>query len=393
MFFIINKIEILNIYSKKQNWKIILLGVALVIGVLTFVITNNLAQKLSIEERKKVELWALGMRQISALDNDEKNYTFILEVIKNNETVPVILTDKDGNIKAVRNLKAEKENDSDYLKKELEKMKKANKPIEITLLDGNRDYIYYKESILLTKLFYFPIIQFGVISLFLLVSYLAFSASRKAEQNRVWVGMAKETAHQLGTPTSSLMASLELLKLKNTDETITQEFEKDIIRLEKITERFSKIGSAPKLEKQDIVKILIHAVNYIKARSSKKISFSFNFIETDQIRVPVNASLFEWVVENLCKNAIDSMEGAGNIHIQLDDRIQFLFIDIIDQGKGIPKSKQKTIFQPGYTTKQRGWGLGLSLSKRIIENYHDGRIFVNHSEIDKGTTMRIVLRK
>jgi len=383
----------LNIYSKKQNWKIILLGVALVIGVLTFVITNNLAQKLSIEERKKVELWALGMRQISALDNDEKNYTFILEVIKNNETVPVILTDKDGNIKAVRNLKAEKENDSDYLKKELEKMKKANKPIEITLLDGNRDYIYYKESILLTKLFYFPIIQFGVISLFLLVSYLAFSASRKAEQNRVWVGMAKETAHQLGTPTSSLMASLELLKLKNTDETITQEFEKDIIRLEKITERFSKIGSAPKLEKQDIVKILIHAVNYIKARSSKKISFSFNFIETDQIRVPVNASLFEWVVENLCKNAIDSMEGAGNIHIQLDDRIQFLFIDIIDQGKGIPKSKQKTIFQPGYTTKQRGWGLGLSLSKRIIENYHDGRIFVNHSEIDKGTTMRIVLRK
>jgi len=383
----------LNIYSKKQNWKIILLGIALVIGVLTFVITNNLAKKLSVEERKKVELWALGMRQISALDNDEKNYTFILEVIKNNETVPVILTDKDGNIKAVRNLNPDKEKDPDYLNRELEKMKKANKPIEITLLDGNRDYIYYRESILLTKLFYFPIIQFGVISLFLLVSYLAFSSSRKAEQNRVWVGMAKETAHQLGTPTSSLMASLELLKLKNTDQTITQEFEKDIIRLEKITERFSKIGSAPKLEKQDIVKLLIQAVNYIKARSSKKISFTYNFSESDQIRVPVNASLFEWVIENLCKNAIDSMEGSGNIRIQLDDRIQFLFIDIIDQGKGIPKSKQKTIFQPGYTTKQRGWGLGLSLSKRIIENYHDGKIFVNHSELDKGTDMRIVLRK
>ncbi|HRW62424.1 MAG TPA: HAMP domain-containing sensor histidine kinase [Bacteroidales bacterium] len=383
----------MNIYSKKQNWKIILLGVALIIGVLTFVITNNLAKKLSVEERKKVELWALGMRQISALDNDEKNYTFILEVIKNNETVPVILTDKDGNIKAVRNLNPDKEKDPEYLNRELEKMKKANKPIEITLLDGNRDYIYYKESILLTKLFYFPIIQFGVISLFLLVSYLAFSASRRAEQNRVWVGMAKETAHQLGTPTSSLMASLELLKLKNTDQTITQEFEKDIIRLEKITERFSKIGSAPKLEKQDIVKLLIQAVNYIKARSSKKISFTYNFSESDQIRVPVNASLFEWVIENLCKNAIDSMEGSGNIHVQLDDRIQFLFIDIIDQGKGIPKSKQKTIFQPGYTTKQRGWGLGLSLSKRIIENYHDGRIFVNHSEVDKGTDMRIVLRK
>lgn len=383
----------MNIYTKKQKWKLVLLVVAAVIGVSTFIITNNLAQKLSIEERKKVELWALGMRQLSTLSNEDKDYTFILEVIKNNETVPVILTDKDGNINGSRNLDPNKENDPEYLRKQLSKMKKENDPIEIVLLDGDKNYIYYRESILLTRLFYFPIIQFGVIVLFLIVSYIAFSASRKAEQNQVWVGMAKETAHQLGTPTSSLMASLELLKLKNADQKLVAEFEKDVNRLEKITERFSKIGSAPKLEKQDIIQALNRTIHYIKARSSEKIKFEANFSENDQVLVPFNASLFEWVIENIFKNSIDSMEGAGKISIQIDDRIQFLFIDILDQGKGLPKSKYKAIFQPGYTTKKRGWGLGLSLSKRIIELYHDGKIFVNHSEIDKGTNMRIVLKK
>lgn len=383
----------MNIYTKKQKWKLLLLAGAVIIGVLTFVITNDLAKKLSIEERKKVELWALGMRQLSALNNDSGDETFILEVIINNETVPVILTDKDGVILSSRNLDSNKENEKEYLSKQLEKMKKDNDPIEITLLDGNRNYIYYKESILLTQLYYFPFIQFAVISLFLLVSYIAFSVSRKAEQNQVWVGMSKETAHQLGTPTSSLMASLELLKLNNVDNKVVTEFEKDVNRLEKITERFSKIGSAPKLEKQDIIEALLNTINYIKARSSEKIKFNVNFSENDKIIVPFNNSLFEWVVENLLKNAIDSMEGSGNININIDDRIQFLFIDIVDEGKGLLKSKYKTIFQPGYTTKRRGWGLGLSLSKRIIEMYHDGRIFVNHSEIDKGTNMRIVLKK
>ncbi len=383
----------MNIYSKKQKWKFLLLVVAIIIGVSTFLITNNLAQKLAVEERKKVELWALGMRQLSALDNEEKDYTFILEVIKNNETVPVILTNKEGQIISSRNLDPHHENDQEYLEKQLEKMKSDNDPIEITLLDGNMNFIYYKESILLTRLFYFPIIQFGVISLFLIVSYIAFSSSRKSEQNQVWVGMSKETAHQLGTPTSSLMASLELMRMKNVDEKIVSEFEKDVIRLEKITERFSKIGSAPKLEKQDIIEVLLNTIKYIKARSSGKINFICNFSENDQILVPFNPSLFEWVVENLLKNAIDSIHGSGNITINIDDRIQYLFIDVIDEGKGIPKSKYKTIFQPGYTTRQRGWGLGLSLSKRIIEIYHAGKIFVNHSEPDKGTNMRIVLKK
>lgn len=383
----------MNIYTKKQKWKLLLLVGAAIIGILTFVITNNLAKKLSIEERKKVELWALGMRQLSALNNGGGDETFILEVIINNETVPVILTDKDGVILSSRNLDSNKENEKEYLSKQLEKMKKDNEPIEITLLDGNRNFIYYKESILLTQLYYFPFIQFAVISLFLFVSYIAFSVSRKAEQNQVWVGMSKETAHQLGTPTSSLMASLELLKLNNVDKKVVTEFEKDVNRLEKITERFSKIGSAPKLEKQDIIEALLNTINYIKARSSEKIKFNVNFSENDKILLPFNSSLFEWVVENLLKNAIDSMEGSGSININIDDRIQFLFIDIEDEGKGLLKSKYKTIFQPGYTTKRRGWGLGLSLSKRIIEMYHDGKIFVNHSELDRGTNMRIVLKK
>lgn len=383
----------MNIYSKRQKWKIILLLIAICIGIASFVTTNNLVRKLSVEERKKVELWALGTRQLSGLESDERDYSFIIEVLKNNETVPVILTDRNGRITSSRNLDPNREKDSAYLQKQLNKMKAANEPIEINLLDGDKNYIYYKESTLLTQLFYFPIIQFGVIALFLFVSYLAFSTSRKAEQNQVWVGMSKETAHQLGTPTSSLIANLELLRLKNVDENLVTELEKDVQRLEKITDRFSKIGSTPKLHRENIIKVLFDSVNYVKARSSEKVVFEYNFSGNDQVFVPINVHLFEWVIENICKNAIDSMGGVGKITIHIDDRIQFLFIDITDTGKGIPKTKFKTIFQPGYTTKQRGWGLGLSLSERIIESYHRGRIFVHHSEVNKGTTMRIVLKK
>lgn len=383
----------MNIYSRKQKWKVILLAIALVIGVGSFIITNNLVKKLAIEERKKVELWAMGTSQLSGIDTDERDYSFIIEVIKNNETVPVILTDKNGEITSSRNLDPAREKDTNYLQRQLKIMKATNRPIEINLLDGDKNYIYYKESIILTRLFYFPLIQIGVIALFLFVSYLAFSSSRKAEQNQVWVGMSKETAHQLGTPTSSLMASVELLRLKNVDESIVNELEKDAKRLEKITDRFSKIGSAPKLKKTDIVKVLLDSVQYVKTRSSGKIKFEFNFSENDQVLIPLNTHLFEWVIENICKNAIDSMGGAGKITINLDDRVQFLFIDFNDEGKGIPKSKYRTIFQPGYTTKERGWGLGLSLSERIIESYHNGKIFVNHSEMNKGTSIRIVLNK
>lgn len=380
----------MSIYSNRQRWKYIFIGFAVIIAIVSFLITNNLINRLEQEERKKVELWAMGMRILSDINRDD---AFAGEVISNNETVPVILTDKDGNIISHKNLDPEKAKDSAYLQKVLKRMAASRDPIKVELLDGDMNYIYYKDSLLLKQLFLFPLIQILVVFMFLYVAYQAFSALRKAEQNKVWVGMSKETAHQLGTPTSSLLANIELLKLKNIDEGIIAELEKDIYRLEKITERFSKIGSTPYLEKGNIIKTIYQAVNYIKARSSEKINFNFGFSENEELMLPYNEELFEWVIENLCKNAIDAMDGIGGITIKIDDRIQFVFIDIEDTGKGISKSKYNTVFQPGYTSKKRGWGLGLSLSKRIIEIYHKGKIFVHQSEMGKGTIMRIVLKK
>ncbi len=368
--------------------------IAILIAIISLVFTNNIVKELSQEERNKVELWANGMKELASADSDGKNLGFIFEVIENNTTIPVILTDRDGNIKAYRNIdEARIKKDKRYLYRQLKKMKEENEAIKVALFNGNNDILYYSNSKLLVKLYYFPIVQFIVIAVFLLISYLAFSISRKAEQNQVWLGLSKETAHQLGTPISSLMANVELLKLQNVNQEIIVEFEKDIKRLEKITDRFSKIGSAPKLTKQNIIEVICNTVNYLKGRSSNKINFLLDFSVNEIINVSYNAPLFEWVIENVLKNAIDSMNGDGDIKIKIDDRIQYVFIDIYDNGIGIPKSKYKTVFQPGYTTKNRGWGLGLSLSKRIIEIYHKGKIFVNNSEVNKGTDMRIVLKK
>ncbi len=383
----------MNIYSKKQRWKLLLLIIAVIIGVSSMWYTNKLVKKLSYEERKKVKLWAQGMKQLADIDDPDEDVSFIFEVIRNNETVPVILVDENDIIISARPADLLKPNDLEYNKRLLEKMKKDHEPIEIILSKGHKNYIYYKDSILLNQLFYYPFIQLGVIFLFILVSYFAFSASRKAEQNQVWVGMSKETAHQLGTPISSLMAWVELLKMKNIDKQLVTEVDKDVKRLETITERFSKIGSAPVLSKANIIDVLNNSISYIKTRSSDKVVFNLNFSSSDEIFVPVNISLFEWVIENLCKNAIDAMNGSGTINISVTDHTQIVYIDIKDTGKGIPKSKYKTIFQPGYTTKQRGWGLGLSLTERIIEFYHSGKIFVKSSEINNGTTFRIALKK
>ncbi len=383
----------MNIYSRKQKWKIFLLAGALLIAVASYLFTRSLTEKLAEEERKKVELWAKGMRKLVQSQDLNKDYSFILEVIRNNETVPVILTDEDMNIISSINIKKPNNTTEKYAKELIKEMREEHDPIVIDLPDGTKNYIFYKESTLLTQLFYFPLIQLGVVGLFLIVSYYAFSTSRKAEQNQVWVGMAKETAHQLGTPTSSLMANLELLKIKLGDKTIISEVEKDVQRLEKITERFSKIGSNPRLENQNIVPVLLNAIHYIRSRASKKVSYSINFPEDETILVPFNKALFEWVIENLVKNAIDSMNGTGEMKLQLHDKNSHLAIDVVDNGKGIPKTKHKTIFQPGYTTKKRGWGLGLSLAKRIVEEYHKGKIFVQQSELKKGTTIRIVLSK
>jgi signal transduction histidine kinase len=272
-------------------------------------------------------------------------------------------------------------------------MAERNPPLIIDLGNGEKNFIFYEESYLLTQLKYYPYFQFGVIGLFLMIAYTLFSTARKAEQNQVWVGMSKETAHQLGTPLSSLMAWIEILKTKSVDETILKEIQRDIDRLDTITDRFSKIGSKPVLVKENITEILIHAADYIKQRTSRNVTFEITSSSKTQIKANVSVPLFEWVIENLCKNAVDAMNGVGKITIEVTDAIQFVYVDITDTGKGIPKSKTKTVFEPGYTTKQRGWGLGLSLCKRIIENYHGGKIFVKWTEPDKGTTFRIVLEK
>lgn len=442
--------------------------------------TNELFGKLSSDERKKVELWAEATRQL-ANANNLTDYTFVLKVVADNTTVPVILADEKGQIISHRNLDPEKSKEKKFLeeqmremalnhepieitvygtkknylyyqdsklfselksnlediiksfiseivinsasvpviftdfdkstviatgnidpkisqnsyklKVEISEMEQQNPPIEVDIGGGEKNYIFYKDSFILTQLRYYPYVQFGIIGLFIFIAYWLFSIARKTEQNQVWVGMAKETAHQLGTPLSSLIAWMELLKNKVNDEQITKEINKDISRLETITERFSKIGSAPKLENENVVDVIEKSVDYIKSRSPERVAFHIFPKNNNEIIAKLNVSLFEWVIENLCKNAIDAMNGDGKITIEISDQMQYVYIDVTDTGKGIPKSKYKTVFEPGYTTKQRGWGLGLSLSKRIIENYHSGKIFVKRSEADKGTTFRIVLNK
>lgn len=383
----------MNIYSRKQIWKLLLFVVAVTIGISSLWVTNSLVKKLSLEERKKIELWAKGMKALANTENPNQDISFIFEVIKNNETVPVIVTDNKDSILFTRNLDSLKLNDVTYLKKRLSYMKIHCKPIEISISEKLTQFVYYEDSTILTQLIYYPYIQLAVIFIFILAAYFAFSSSRRAEQNQVWVGMAKETAHQLGTPISSLMAWIELLTLQKVDNEILIEVTKDIKRLEIVTERFSKIGSETPLVSTNIVDVLNNVISYMQTRTSSKVVFSNNFSEYNELIVPLNPALFEWVIENLCKNAIDAMGGSGKIEILLFDQMQILFIDINDTGRGIAKSKYKTVFQPGFTTKKRGWGLGLSLSKRIIEVYHGGKIFVKSSEINAGTTFRIALKK
>ena len=504
----------MNIYSKKQRWKWFLLIGALIIIIISLWYTNilvnkialeerrkvrmwadaiqkkaklvrytnDLFNKIKIEERKKVELWAKATKRLANQNLNMGDVSFIFEVIKNNQTVPVILIDEKNNVVTSRNLDSLEEKNQHYLEHQVEFMRSQHTPIEITISNNQKNYLYYKDSelfselkivlddliksflsevvinsasvpviftdssftqviafgnidsvkikdtlflkntissmksqnpplevklgekensyifyqdsFLLVQLKYYPFIQFGIIGLFLIIAYTLFSTARRVEQNQVWVGMAKETAHQLGTPLSSLIAWMDYLKTKaGLEKEITDEIEKDISRLEIITERFSKIGSIPKLEKENILQVLNESINYIGSRTSEKVRFSVKSASGNSILVPINKHLFDWVIENITRNAVDSMTGMGGIDIEVIDQIQYIYIDITDTGKGIPKSKFKTVFEPGFTTKKRGWGLGLSLSKRIIENYHSGKIFIKSSEIDKGTTFRIVLNK
>jgi len=388
----------MDIYYRKQRWKLYLILFAAIIGIGSLLYTKQLVKLLADEEKKKVELWAEATRQLADLSDvfesgqQQSDIGFPLQVAEYNTTIPVIIADQDDHILYHRNLDSMKMENTDYAHKKLEKMKSEVEPIPIELGEGIVQYVYYRSSTLLVQLTYYPYIQLGVILLFILVAYLAFSASRRAEQNQVWVGLSKETAHQLGTPTSSLIGWVELLKEKHPDKKLVSELEKDAGRLEEITERFSKIGSKPVLKNANILEVLKESVTYLESRTSDRVSFSFGPDSKDHV-VPINRALFQWVVENLCKNSVDAMEGNGSIKISVSDQHKQVLIDFEDSGNGIPKKLHKTIFKPGYTTKRRGWGLGLSLAKRIVEVYHKGKIFVLYSEPGKSTVIRIILLK
>lgn len=472
---------IVNRISKEERTKVQLWAEAIQKKANLVNYTDKLFDKLRNEERKKVELYVEAIKRLTNPDpNFNPDYLFLSKVVTNNTTVPVILVDEEKNIKTTRNLDSLISSNEDSLLKqlvimaskyepieinyfgnqkdfvyykdsqlfsELQKvfkdleqsfisevvsnavsvpviytdssrtrilahgnlenrkvdestmeeiimdMSQENPPIEIELTEGHYNYIFYQDSWILTQLKYYPIIQFGVIGVFMLIAYFLFSNSRRAEQNQVWVGMAKETAHQLGTPLSSLMAWVELMKAKNSDPKMVEELEKDVARLGTITDRFSKIGSAPVLTQQNMVEVIKHAIRYIKSRSSQKVKFTIQHASTEDYLARVNIPLFEWVIENLCKNAIDAMEGDGSLTIYIGEIGNQIFIDVEDTGKGISPSQKKTVFQPGFTTKKRGWGLGLSLSKRIIESYHQGKIWVKATKLGAGTTFRILLNK
>lgn len=396
----------MNIYSKKKNWKFVLIGTAISIGILSLFITNILVKELKNEERKKIELWADATKQLVGLSG-EGDYSLAIKVISENNNIPVILVDECDSILESRNFLIFSKIDSilfkiglinktiitpEYLREELLKIKNnGDDPIEVNIV-GDKQRIYYKDSALLNRLRFYPVYQLGFISLFMFFAYYLFNASKRSEQNQVWVGMAKETAHQIGTPLSSLMAWTELLKEQTGNEKMVIEMEKDIKRLETITDRFSKIGSQSELVKYDIVLLINKSIEYLKSRMPSNTIFKISVPKT-KILIPVSNILFEWVIENLVKNAVDSMKGKGEILIEVIDDSAFILINIKDTGEGIDKSIFKTLFKPGVTSKKRGWGLGLSLSKRIIEDYHKGSIFVSQSEKGVGTTFTIKLPK
>jgi len=368
--------------------------VATLLTIASTLFSNKLAKDLANEERKKIELWAEAVRLFTTeTEGDvQTDYALMLKVIEGNTNIPVILVDQDKNIIEYNNLNISTKDEPDEIEAKTRKIIDKHKFIEVKLSDKISQYVYYDDSSLLKKLTYFPFIQLMVMFIFLILTIYALNTSKRAEQDRVWVGLSKETAHQLGTPISSLMAWVELLKLKDIDEKLLTEMGKDTQRLKTIAERFSKIGSKPDPMPEEIRPALENAVNYIRNRSSKKIIITTN-LPSEEVRVYLNIPLFEWVIENLCKNAIDAMDATGKIIISVIPDGKHLIIDVSDTGKGIAKPNFKNVFKPGFTTKARGWGLGLSLVKRIIEENHNGKIFIKNSEIGKGTTFRIILKR
>jgi len=393
-----------DFYKNNSNLKWVVLGLSVLISIGSIYYTNILVDQLKKRERQQVQLYARAIEYTANGDDTFGDVNFIAEeILFENNTIPIIHVAESGRVLASRNVEVEEswsdEHREEYLKGELKLMKETYDPIKVTLRDPHTgevfgtQYIYYKNSRLLTQLIAYPYIQLSVIAIFGFIAYLAFSYSKAAEQNRVWVGLAKETAHQLGTPLSSLMAWVEVIRddpdMKQKG--MVEELEKDIQKLRIVTERFSSIGSVPALKKENVVSLINNVVNYLRPRVSSKVRMEV-FTLSENISANVHAPLFEWVIENLSKNAVDAMGNTGTIAIKiLRGNEGKIFIDISDTGKGIPRSKIDHVFRPGYTTKKRGWGLGLTLAKRIIETYHDGKIFVKSSEENLGTTFRIVL--
>jgi len=389
----------MDIYSRTSRWKVYLAVAGAVIVALSVVYANYLAGKLAKEEENKVRLWEYAQQQVNKLEDEavlaqESNCDFqvYLEILQSNKTIPVILTDDRGRVTDAANFGSDLDSNQLYLKRELAKMIESG----ATPIQGFAYSIYYKESNILKQLRYFPLIQLGLIAAFIFLGYLAFNAARRAEQNRVWAGMAKETAHQLGTPISAIIAWIEHLRAIQTEETedILNELRSDVDRLELIAERFSKIGSAPKLEPINVYPEIEKSFIYMQRRASRRVVFEFEHAADNQLPLlHINAPLFDWVLENLLRNALDAMDGKGKIAAEVYEDAEFAYIDISDTGKGIAPNKLKTVFQPGYSTKKRGWGLGLSLTKRIIEEYHGGKIYVKKSVENEGTTFTIKLPK
>lgn len=353
-----------------------LIAAAVFLSVASLVVSHYLVRDLKHEEQVKMETWAEAMRSFGDADADA-DLSLVLKVLNSNNTIPVVVLGPDGNVQMQRNV------DTDGVT--------PRHSIRIALSDDEWMDVHYDDSLLLRRLALWPYVQLCVVSVFVLVAIFALLSSKKSEQNRVWVGLSKETAHQLGTPISSLMAWVEVLKETYPEDTLIPEMGRDVERLHLIAERFSKIGSLPELRSTDVAEVIGHVVDYIRCRVSNRVNIAA-VLPQEKVETPMCAPLFEWVVENLCKNAVDAMEGHGNITISVGTEAEICVIEVADTGKGIPSHRWKTVFLPGYTTKSRGWGLGLSLAKRIVEEYHRGRIFVKESSPDRGTVFRIELK-
>ena len=378
-------------YFNSHIGKYIFFIIAILLVGGSLLTSNNLVKKLELEERNKMEIWAAATSELAS-SNSESNFDLILTIIQSNTTIPVIVAENNEIIQ-YSNITINTNDTARYLASKLESMQKNGSTIEIDLGNGEKQTLYYEDSILLKQLSYYPYIQLLVMALFALIAYIGLISVKRAEQNKVWVGLSKETAHQLGTPISSLMAWIELLKVNtNTDPAIVNDMDKDVKRLSTIAERFSKIGSIPDKELIYINELLEDTCSYMSTRISSRVQLNTHLPQDAEATMACR-SLIEWVIENLCKNAVDAMEGKGEINVTLTSDNKNIYIDVSDTGKGIARKEFENIFKPGYTTKKRGWGLGLTLAKRIVEDYHNGHIYIKESEIGKGTTFRIELHK